>query len=253
MHVNKVCNIEDFAEMAISDVHRKAWEVSLAVHTMKTNLTRKNPRVLGVGAGKEPTIFIMTGYADVHATDLYADAGMWHRDAPADMLIDPARCAPAGIDWVSSRLVVQHMDARKLRYPDGYFDAVFSSSSIEHFGSLADIARAAREIGRVLRPGGIATISTEYKIGGPDGHGWDGVTVFDEETLHRYIIDASGLELIEPLNLVVSESTLATAFPLSEAVHLVSRGQELPRPHIVVTHQGYTFTSVHLALRKAKE
>ena len=41
-----------------------------------------------------------------------------------------------------------------LEFEDGSFDAVFSLSSIEHFGSWADIRRSAEEIGRVLRPGG---------------------------------------------------------------------------------------------------
>jgi SAM-dependent methyltransferase len=273
MQVNKVCNVEDFRDPQMADLvravfphevskaadypigfeHRKAWEVALAYHVMRTHITRKNSRVLGVGAGRETTIYLMTNFAEVHATDLYADAGIWHQAAPSDMLLDPARCAPAGIDWQPEKLIVQHMDGCKLRYPDGHFDAVFSSSSIEHFGSLDDIARAAREIGRVLRPGGIATISTEFKITGPDGHGWDGVMVFDEKTLHQYVIEPSGLELIEPLDTTISESTLASGYPLVNAVTDYQNGKEPPRPHIVMTHQGYVFSSVHIALRKAKE
>ena len=53
------------------------------------------------------------------------------------------------------------MDARRLDLPDDSFDVVFSLSSIEHFSSPRAIARAAAEMGRVLRPGGHAFIATE--------------------------------------------------------------------------------------------
>jgi ubiquinone/menaquinone biosynthesis C-methylase UbiE len=61
------------------------------------------------------------------------------------------------------------MDAKELEFEDGSFDAVFSLPSIEHFGTWADIRRSAREIGRVLRPGGAAFIATECFLGvGPE-------------------------------------------------------------------------------------
>ena len=59
------------------------------------------------------------------------------------------------------RLTVEYADARSLPYPDESFDVVFSLSSIEHFGGPGDVARAAREMGRVLRPGGHAFVVTE--------------------------------------------------------------------------------------------
>ena len=54
-----------------------------------------------------------------------------------------------------------YADARELPFPDGAFDVVFSLSSIEHFGGPRDVARAAREMGRVLKPGGHAFVVTE--------------------------------------------------------------------------------------------
>ena len=45
--------------------------------------------------------------------------------------------------------------AGRLRYPDDTFDGIFSSGSIEHFGDLQDVANAAYEMGRVLKPGGV--------------------------------------------------------------------------------------------------
>src|SRR3546814_19579580 len=70
-------------------------------------------------------------------------------------------------EWNPRRLVVQHMDALDLRYEDDSFDAIFSSSSIEHFGTHADVARSIRQAHRVLKPGGVLSLSTELRIAGP--------------------------------------------------------------------------------------
>ena len=81
------------------------------------------------------------------------------REALASMLTEPRAHAP--FPYREDRLEVRYMDGRELAFPDASFDVVFSVSSIEHFGGPRDIARAARELGRVLRPGGHAVIITE--------------------------------------------------------------------------------------------
>ena len=53
------------------------------------------------------------------------------------MLNDPASFSPYAYRESTSRRC--HMDAKQLEFQDGSFDAVFSLSSIEHFGSWADI------------------------------------------------------------------------------------------------------------------
>jgi len=53
------------------------------------------------------------------------------------------------------------MDARRLDFADESFDVGFSLSSFEHFGGPQDVLAAARELGRVLRPGGHAFVVTE--------------------------------------------------------------------------------------------
>lgn len=45
-------------------------------------------------------------------------------------------------------------DVRKLPFPDGSFDAVFSGSTLDHFDSAADITIALTELRRILRPHG---------------------------------------------------------------------------------------------------
>ena len=81
------------------------------------------------------------------------------------MLTDPDLHWP--FEWNPRRLVVQHMDALDLRYEDESFDGVFSGSSIEHFGGHAEAERSMDEMFRVLRPGGICAIATEFRLAGP--------------------------------------------------------------------------------------
>ncbi len=179
----------------------------------------------------------------VVATDLYLDAGGWTTDAPRSMLLTPGEHAPGA--WNEQRLVVEHMNAFELRYEDGSFDGVFSSSSIEHFGDWDDVQRALAEIWRVLKPGGIATISTEFRLRGR-GPGFPGALIFDAAELEEVIIRPLSWELVEPLDLRLSKSTRKTEVTLAETL----AGDAPDFPHIVVRNGRILFTSVHLALRK---
>jgi SAM-dependent methyltransferase len=260
---NKLCNLEDFRhrdlggfinEMYPDHVgqpireHRKHWETAMIARAVHEFCPRAagSDRYLGVGAGMERSVFFLTLMGTVHATDLYGGAGMWSNVAPQKMLLDPISCAPTGYAWEPDKLIVQHMDARALRYPDNYFDAVFSSSSIEHFGSLADVAQAMREMNRVLKPGGIIALATEFSIDPKpiDKHGWPGVIIFDRNTLEEFVIESSGCELVDELDLSVSEASRATNVTLIDAI------KNNPLPHVVLNHEGYTFTSVSLVMRK---
>jgi hypothetical protein len=149
------------------------------------------------------------------------------------------------------------MDARALDFPDDTFDGVYSSGSIEHFGSLEYVASASFEIGRVLRPGGIATIATEFKVAGPpESNGWDpNVILFSPEKLKKYIVSASGLELVDPLNIEISDGTLAVQRDLLSFLEgtrgAISAVKKIAQyPNLILYHEGYLFCSVHLALRK---
>jgi len=45
-------------------------------------------------------------------------------------------------------------DVRRLPFADASFDCVLSNSTLDHFATLEELARALRELARVLRPGG---------------------------------------------------------------------------------------------------
>jgi FkbM family methyltransferase len=288
VNFNKVCEIEDFADPELvgyirevcaqkaaffppdfpaGHEARKDWEVAMSVRALRHfGALHPDALVLGVAAGTEDTIFYLTRHArQVFVTDRYLGAGAWGQVAPVAMLVDPGFLAP--FDFDPNRLVVQHMDGRSLRYPDETFDAVFSSGSIEHFGELLDVAYAAYEMGRVLKPGGILVLSTEFKIDGPpEGIGWPGdALMLSAENLRRYIVEASGLEPVDALETDLSEPTLATARDISQAVLDHDRrlngvgARGVPEyalwdfPHLVMSHGGYEFTSVHLTLRRPAE
>ncbi len=284
MRLNKICGIEDFADpelaAAIREVsgyklaclpdlpasaeHRKDWEVAMAVLALRrSGALRRDATVLGVAAGTEDTLFYLTNHVrQVFATDRYVGPGDWGPVAPASMIVEPSAAAPCDFDV--NRLVVQHMDARSLRYPDDTFDGVFSSGSIEHVGELIDVANAAFEMGRVLKPGGVLTLATELQISGPPGGiGWPHATlIFSPADLQRYIVEATGLEPLDELSTEVSPATMATKQSLAGAivdhqarVARLSRPGEVDYtcwqfPHVVLEHEGYVFASVHLALRK---
>lgn len=256
MNWNKVCNVEDWPQLvelvpeasrAGGYLRRKDWEIWMALGALAD--LPDGAEVLGVGAGAEATIFHLVNRGHmVHATDLYASPGAWGTFAPVRMLTEPERLSPVVFD--KRRLVVQHMDMRDLRYPDERFDAVFSSGSIEHVGGFEDIARAAAEIGRVLKPGGIATLATEFKLNDTEGHGWPGVVVFDESTLRRHIVQAARLDLVSEPDFGVNEATLATEYPLREFVEAHNRGLTVAHDDVAQSHDGYVYTSVQLTLRK---
>jgi hypothetical protein len=103
---------------------------------------------------------------------------------------------------------------------------------------------------RVLRPGGIAALSTEYRLAG-DGPGLPGTLVFDEAELGR-VLEADEWHLVEPLSTTISETTLRTAVDMDEVASDVRAQRDWRTyPHIVLRHSsGITWTSVHVTLTK---
>jgi 2-polyprenyl-3-methyl-5-hydroxy-6-metoxy-1,4-benzoquinol methylase len=75
----------------------------------------------------------------------------------SERILDTAR-ATAQRDGLAVELVRANMEA--LPFEDGSFDVVFSSQVIEH---LLDPAAGARELARVLRPGGRLVLSTDNR------------------------------------------------------------------------------------------
>lgn len=223
----------------------KIWETVQAWRAFRDfDVLGDDRTILGIGTGSEALAFFLTNHVrQVHATDLYALDNDWQRGGVRDMLTEPTSHCPPLMAFNRRRLVVQHMNALDLRYEDEVFDGIFSCGSIEHFGSLENVAIAAREMARVLKPGGIAAISTEYRIDGPATDGILGTIIFTPEMIGRSIVDSSGLEPVDKL--ATDTDVLPTCYPLLEAVEHGTRPRSL-----CISHQGFRWTSVSLCLRK---
>jgi FkbM family methyltransferase len=271
----KLCELSDFSDPGLRELirdvyasesdghgpdfpagreHRKHWEVAMAIRALDGGgALRDDARVLGVGAGYEATIYWLTRkVARVVATDLYASASPWvGGGGDPEMLDDPGRFYDG--PWNPERLEVLNMNALELEFEDESFDGVFSSGSIEHFGPRADVRKGIEEIYRVLRPGGVVAISTEFRLEGPPP-GLPGTLLFDEAELRAMLLEGLWWDPLDPLDLSQSSETLATEVPFSEALADQAAGKDsLSRyPHLVLRHGELLWTSVHVALVKSE-
>lgn len=222
----------------------KIWETVQAWRAFRDfGIIGEEREILGIGAGAEALVFFLTNHVRrVFATDLYGTLSDW-QSGMHEMLIEPSAHCPPLMRFRRQRLVVQHMDALDLRYEDESFDGIFSCGSIEHFGGLKQAAQAAREMARVLKPGGIAAISTEFRIRGPNRPGIPGTVIFTPAMLQRAIIGPSGLEPVDEMELETDVGPYC--YPLLEAIQQGIRPRSL-----CISHGGFTWTSVSICLRK---
>jgi SAM-dependent methyltransferase len=275
--LNKPCELEDFGNPELAAVmrqifpaeanadpawpcgreDRKHWEVSMAVLAMRRELPNERRNMaLGVGAGTEATSFYLTQhFRFVFATDLYARFTEWATYAPAAMLFQPEVYAES-TPFERRRLVVQNMDAGRIDHEDETFDFIYSSSSIEHFGKPDEIRQAAREMGRVLKAGGVMAISTELCLDGKPGRLSGNTLIFSPGDIRKLIIEASGCDPVDEPSFRISDTTLAGKVILDEALQDQARQRSKTQrgwsryPHIVLCKDDRYWTSYHLALRK---
>jgi SAM-dependent methyltransferase len=272
----KLCELADFADPELRELirdvftadreyfaepefpagreYRKYWEVAMTLRAFRAHdALRGDAAVLGVGAGHEATIYWLTRHVGrVVATDLYAEEDVWSEtDSGADMLSDPGRYWDG--PWNPERLEVRNMSGLDLQFEDESFDAIFSSSSIEHFGDFGDVRRSVEEMYRVLRPGGVIALATEFRLEGP-GLGLPGLLRFDEPELRSLLLDGIWWDPATPLDTSISEETLSSPVYSPDAVADTEAGKRgwSQYPHIVLYEGPYRWTSVHVALIKSR-
>jgi SAM-dependent methyltransferase len=154
-------------------------------------------------------------------------------------------------------LTVLRMDGTRLEFPSDSFDIVFSFSSIEHFGGAnhSGALKSLKEMERVLKPGGIAIVATEYIINNKDP---PDVTnqFYNERTIYSHLIDRLDImKLIEPVDLKISPKTLETGIiDASDAVHWdtsrVDDDFKRVNPYIVIKLGNMLVTSIMLVFQK---
>jgi SAM-dependent methyltransferase len=260
--LNKLCSIEDWGnnEMikvisetqrlgALGGIHRKEWEWAMGIIAMRRlGMLNEKSIALGVGSGKEPVLFCLSNIIKhVYATDIY-EGKSW-TEAPSDFPENPKKyCASR---YNEKALTVLRMDGTKLEFQPDYFDIVFSFSSIEHFGGRnhSGALSALKEIERVLKPGGIAVITTELIINGKNDSEF-----FNAETIYSDLIgQLAQLQLVEPLDLTITPRTLDTVldyFPTALMWDGLNDDYKRTHPHILLRRKNLLWTSVILVFRK---
>lgn len=237
-------------------VHRKAWEWTQTIFALdQMGMVHPGVAALGVGVGWEPLSYFFSNHmGEVVATDLYPVENQWStqgaKEGDPKLLEDPEKFAP--FSYRPERVRFLRMDGTSLDFPDSSFDVVWSCSSIEHFGGHAGAARAMVEIQRVLKPGGVASVITEYVL--PERE-IGLIQPFDREyfnlrCLHDYLLaSVPELSLVEPLDLCIPDYYVREPVLLpdeSAAPHGIDK------PHVVLrAESGVLITSVSLVLRKA--
>jgi SAM-dependent methyltransferase len=255
-------------------VERKVWEFAmLALFFEEVGVLDDASTVLAIGAGDErPLFWLANRVGKVIATDTYGEGAFAGREADRAMLLDPASRAPYA--YREDCLEVRSMDARELDLPDGSVDAAYSLSSFEHFGGPGDIARAAAELGRVLKPGGHALVVTEGFVrlhplnSATVDHAVKVLTlgrkraaatarrranigeVLTEEELRDLIVAPSGLELMQPLQMGVSGGTWANLTRTEGTEGRLTPRSGAFHPHLLLQADRSVYTSVALPLRK---
>jgi SAM-dependent methyltransferase len=256
----KLCCIEDWQNKEFQEalsafptprhggfIHRKRWEWATGLIAMQRfGKLNSKCNALGVGAGTESMLFYLANHlAHVYATDLYA--GKEWKEAPADFLADPKKYSP--IKYKEDALTALRMDGTKLEFPSDSFDLVFSFSSIEHFkrGNPLGAIQSLKEIERVLRPGGIAVLTTEYILNGKQHEEF-----FNQNTIYSEFIDCVKMKLVEPLDVRITTNTLNTLMSFFTSEKWFDMDDEYRKTHRVILLRLYSivYTSVMLVFQK---
>ncbi len=287
-HYVKACEREDFDDERVratirdvvpgldpdAELHRKWWEYAMLIGYLEdVDALQDDAQVLAVAAGNElPLFWLANRVGRVVATDIYGDGDFAAGEARHEMLENPSQFAP--YSYPEDRLEVRHMNALQLEFPDAAFDIVYSLSSIEHFGSHADIQQAAREMSRVLKPGGHLIIVTECFIEPPRlldrplvqfgirlatlNRRASGASlrqrssdVFTLAELTKDVIDPVEGRLVQPLDLDVSQRSFENLIEWRGENRLFSRtGATYPHITLKLAGPSATWTSVCLIFRK---
>jgi len=244
----------------ITSRHRKQWEWAIGMLALKkAGKIDTDCIFLGIGSGAEAPVFYLTNHAKyVFCTDLYTITSRNWKEANKDMLASPEHFAHGKFN--RKRLGVQIMNGTDLHFEDNTFDAIFSYSSIEHFGGKKAALECMKEIERVLKPGGIVSIATEIFVG-TELEKLRSYRVkysqfpyrllrrynifsemFTRDELERYLLASTNMKLLYPIDFSIDMKDLAGAvkFPVTKEYN----------EHIFLNMKNILWGSIHIVLIK---
>ena len=164
--------------------------------------------------------------------------GVWQssrgREGDPGVIHRPEDYSP--IPYRRDHLTFMKMDGRQLAFRAGTFDLAYSLSSIEHFGGMPGAVETIREMARVLKPGGILALATEYVLDGPPHEETFQPAEFED------LIRQPGLELVESIDVGVYGRYDCAAVDLHKNPY--------QSPHMVVRLGETVFTTVMVFLRR---
>src|SRR4030042_3099849 len=172
---SKICDAADWFDPELLTViqqhlqevprfHRKQWEFAM-IFLMLQKLGLLNNRNIGLsmGGGKELLLYAIARQINkLIVTDLYDPSTEWDcaRTGDPDEFIKMNK--PFPVD--DSHVQALRMDMLQLEFKDETFDFCYSSCAIEHIGSDTDFRQHLQEAYRVLKPGGIYILTTEFQF-----------------------------------------------------------------------------------------
>ncbi len=224
---------------SLAGMHRKAFEWVQTIYG--ANLLGKiTPEsiLLGIGTGHEPIVYWMAKHCrKIYATDLFR--GDWIQGGASEgdpsVLNCPEKYQP--FEYPGERLTFLPMDGCHLAFKENSFDLVFSLSSIEHFGGKEYSTLAVREMERVLKPGGVVVIATEYILNQREHSEF-----FNENDLLEYVVKASSMKLVQNISFQVPRSLIEKPLKIPEEIY--------KSPHMSLTNGEVTWTSIILFFEK---
>jgi glycosyltransferase involved in cell wall biosynthesis/SAM-dependent methyltransferase len=265
--INKVCCLEDFGNPELLELmadlfrHRLSsssaiahhperilfWQTAMLVRALQQQgLLHRAAVVAVLGPGASPLAFYLTRYVgQVFVVGDYLNRG----DLESMLLFDPDSLAP--YPYEPQRLFVQHRSSLPLQLPDSFFDAVVICGSIDGQNSGDAWAHLVYEAGRMLKLEGVCALTVKYLLAGPSGgtarH--SEYPVFDRSRLERFIVEASGLELADPVDYGLSPSTVSAPRIPSGGVRDY---QPLLMSQVVNVIEGDVLVPLHVSLRKGR-
>lgn len=222
-------------------VHRKLWEHTSIAQAALDRVNLEGAKVLGFGVGKErlPSWFTSKG-ARVTATDGLAQ-GIWLDRQYTGKVDGLIKVCGHNESLVSFDLVDMNSIPSRLH---GQFDFTWSSSCMEHLGSVEHGLKFVCEQMKCLKPRGISAHTTEYHYSSHHQNRFESehLSLFRESDLieleHR--LRAQG-DRLWPINLVQGST--------SDDLYVDSEPYQI-QPHLNVLSLGRTFTSVLLVVAK---